>query len=83
MTFGAAVQVAAVKLMNALGGDGAGFFAGQSGGNFLPRFALLALLVDKLREQFEAAVEGAPAAGAFAFGRLIVVDDFLIHQQGV
>ena len=79
MTFGAALQMAAVKLVDALRGDGAIFFTGQGGGDFLPGFAPLALFADELHERFDPAVKGAPAAGAFALGRLRVIDDFLIH----
>jgi len=83
MTFGSALQIAAVKLVDALDGDGANFFAGQGGGDFPPGFAPLALFANELHERFEAAVKGAPAAGACALDRLIIGDDFLIHQRGV
>ena len=83
MSFGTALQVAAVKLVNALCGDGAVFLPGQGGGDFLPGFALLALLADELHKRFEPAVKSASAAGTFAFGRLNIVDDFLIHQRQV
>jgi len=83
MTFGSALQIVAVKLVDALGGDGAAFFTGQGGGDFLPRFAPLALFADEFHERFDPAVKGAATAGAFALGRLRVIDDFLIHQSRV
>jgi hypothetical protein len=78
-----ALNVTPIKLMNALRGDGAVLFAGERGGNFLPRFAPLALLADEIHERFKAAVEGAPASGAFSFHRLGGVDDVWIHQRTV
>ena len=83
ISFGATLQMPPVKLMNALRGDGAVLFAGERGGNFLPRFAPLALFADEIHEWFKAAVEGASAAGAFALHRLGVVDDVWIHQRAV
>jgi len=83
MSFGVALQMAAVKLMNALRGDRATFLTGQGSGDLLPRFAPLALFADEFYERFKAAMKSSAAAGAFATGRLASVDDFLFHQQPV
>ena len=83
MRFHPALKVTPIKLMNALRGDGAAFFIGKHGGNFLPRPAPVALFADEIHERFQAAVEGAPADGAFSFHRLGVVDDVWIHQRTV
>jgi hypothetical protein len=80
MAFGAFLQMTPVKLMNALGGDGTIFFTGQCSGDFLPCPAPLALFADEIHERFEPAVKGTPAAGAFPFRRLLVIDDFWIRQ---
>jgi hypothetical protein len=56
--------------------DDAIFFGAKPGGDFLPRPALLALLANKLREQFEAAAISASAAMQFIF-------DFRIHSPPV
>jgi hypothetical protein len=81
MSFGAASQIPAEKLMDTLGGDGAVFFIGQGRSDFAPCPAPLALLADKIHERFETAVEGASAARAFSFGQLLAADDFRIHQS--
>ncbi|MGA2281099.1 MAG: hypothetical protein ABSG80_12435 [Verrucomicrobiota bacterium] len=75
MSFDAPLHMTAVKLMNALGGDGAIFFARQCGGNFLPCPAPLALFVDEIHERFQPAVKCASAAGSFPFHWLRVMDD--------
>ena len=78
-----ALNVTPIELMHALRGDGAAFFIGKHGGDFLPRSAPLALFTDEIHERFEPAVKGAPAAAAFMLRRLAVVDDFWIHQRKV
>jgi hypothetical protein len=83
ISFGTALQMPPVKLMNALRGDGAVLFTGERGGNFLPRFASLALFTYETHERFKAAVESASAATAFALHRLGVVDELWIHQRTV
>jgi len=83
ISFGAALQMTAVKLMNTLGGDSAALFAGKRGGDFFPRRTPLALFADEIHKRFQTAVEGASAAGAFALCRSVVIDDFWIHQRGV
>ena len=45
-----ALKVTPIKLMNALRSDGAAFFIGKHGGNFLPRPAPLALFTDEIHE---------------------------------
>ena len=69
-------QVAPVELVQTLKRDDTIFFGAKPGGDFLPRPALLALLADKLREQFEAAAISASAATPFIFG-------FQIHSPPV
>ena len=76
-------QVAPVKLVQTLKRDAATFLGAEQRGDFLPRPALLALFADEVRERFEAAVEGASAAGALALYRPVIVDDFWIHQHRV
>ena len=78
-----ALKVTPIKLMNTLHGDGAAFFIGKHGGNFLPSSAPLALFADKIHERFKPAVKSPAAAGAFSFHRLGVVDDVWIHQRTV
>ena len=77
------LQVAPIELVQSLKRDAATFLGAKPGGNFLPRPALLALLADEIHECFKAAVEWPSAAGAFAFNRLGVIDDFWIHHCGV
>ena len=81
MPFAAALQMTPVKLMDALGGDGAAFFTGQRGGNFLPRLAPLAMFADEIHERSEPAVKSASAAGSLTLHRMLVVDDFWIHLR--
>jgi len=69
-------QVAPVELVQALKRNSATFLGAEQRGNFLPCLALLALLADELREQFEAAVEWSPTAGTISFHRLVDVDGF-------
>ena len=76
-------QVAPVKLVQTLKRDAATLLGAEQRGDFLPRPALLALFADEVRERFEAAVEGASAAGALALNRPVIVDDFWIHQHRV
>lgn len=80
---GLTLQVAPVELVQSLKRDAATFLGAKPGGDFLPRLALLALLADEIHKWFKAAVERPSAAGAFAFNRLGVIDDFWIHQRGV
>ena len=78
-----ALNVAPIKLMNALCGDGAAFFIGKHGGNFLPRPAPLALFTDEIHEWFKPAVKSPTAAAVFALRRPAVADDVWIHQRKV
>ncbi len=78
-----AVKVTPIKLMNALGSDGAAFFAGKQGGNFLPGHAPLALFTDEFHEWFNTAVKSSPAAAVLALRRPATVDDVWIHQRKV
>lgn len=71
-----AVKITPIKLMNALRGDGAAFFIGKPGGNFLPRPAPLALFMDEFHECLKLAVEWPSTAGTISFHRLIDVDGF-------
>ncbi len=80
---GLTFQVASVELVQSLRRDDAILLVAEPGGDFLPRLALLALLADKLRERFKAAVKWSSAARMIPFHRLAVVDDFWIHQQRV
>jgi hypothetical protein len=81
MSFGAGLQMTPVKLMDALGGDDTVFFTCQRSGDFFPCPATQALIADEIHKRFEPAVEGTPAAGAFPFHWMLVVDDFWIHQR--
>ena len=76
-------KVTPIKLMNALRGNGAAFFAGKQGGNFLPGHAPLALFTDEFHEWSNTAVKSSPAAEVFAFRRPAIVDDVWIHQRKV
>ena len=76
-------KVTPIKLMNALRGNGAAFFAGKQGGNFLPGHAPLALFTDEFHEWFNTAVKSSPAAAVFALRRAAIVDDVWIHQRKV
>ena len=78
-----ALNVAPIKLMNALRGDGAVFFTEKHGGNFLPCPAPLALITDEIHEWFEPTVKSPTAAAVFALRRPAIVDDVLIHQLKV
>jgi hypothetical protein len=78
-----ALNVTAIKLMNALRGDGAAFFTEKHGGNFLPCPAPLALITDEIHEWFEPTVKSPTAAAAFALSRPAVVDDVWIHHRKV
>ena len=80
---GLTFQIASVELMQTLKGDAATFLGAEQRGDFLPRFALLALFADEVHERFQTAVKGAPAAAAFMLCRLAAVDDFWIHQHRV
>lgn len=81
MPFGVALKMPPVELMNALWSDGAILFACQSRRDFLPCFPALALFADIFHKWFKPAVKGSPAAGMFPCRRLLVVDDFWIHQR--
>ena len=83
MPFGTALQMTPVKLMNTLRGDDATLFASQRASNFPPCLAPLAKFADKIHERFKPAMKGASAARAFSLGRLVVADDFWIHQRTV
>ena len=63
--------------------DGAAFFTGKHGGNFLPRSAPLALVTDEIHEWFKSAVKSPTAAAVFALLRPAIVDDVWIHQRKV
>ena len=78
-----ALNVAPIKLMHALRCDGAAFFIGKHGGNFLPCPAPLALFTDEIHEWFKPAVKSPPAAAAFALHRPAIVDDVWIHHRKV
>jgi hypothetical protein len=78
-----ALNVTAIKLMNALRGDGAAFFTEKHGGNFLPCPASLALFTDEIHEWFKPAVKSPTAATVFALRRPAVADDVWIHQRKV
>ena len=78
-----ALNVTAIKLMNALRSDGAAIFIGKHGGNFLPRPATLALFTDEIHERFKPAVKSPTAAAVFALRRAAVADDVWIHQRKV
>ena len=78
-----ALNVAPIKLMNALRGDGAAFFTEKHGGNFLPRSAPLALVTDEIHEWFKSAVKSPTAAAVFALLRPAIVDDVWIHHRKV
>ena len=80
---GLTFQIAPVELVQTLKRDTATFLGAEQRGDFLPRFALLALFADEVHEGFDTAVKGAPAAAAFMLCRLAVVDDFWIHQHQV
>jgi hypothetical protein len=70
-------QVAPIKLVQTLKRDGATAFIAESFGDFLPRFALLALGADEIGERFNAAAIRSPAAAPcpiFIFG-------FQIHRR--
>jgi hypothetical protein len=81
MSLGAALQMPPVKLMNALRGDDATLFTGQSGSNFFPRPAPLSLFADKFHEWFKPAVKSPSASRAFSFHRRSRIDVFQIHQR--
>ena len=55
-------QVAPIELVQTLKRDRAIFLAAKQRGDFLPRPALLPLLVDELNERFEAAAISASTA---------------------
>jgi hypothetical protein len=80
---GLTFQVAPVELVQTLKRDAATLLGAEQRGDFLPRSALLPLFADEVHEWFQTAVKGASAAGALALYRLIVVDDFWIHQHRV
>ena len=69
-------QVVPVELVQSLRRDDAILFGSEPGGDFLPSPALLALLADKARERFKAAVEWSSAPGTISFHRLVDVDGF-------
>ena len=69
-------QVAPVELVQSLRRDDAILFGAEPGGDLLPCLALLALLADKMRERFKAAVERPPAARMISLHRLVDVDGF-------
>ena len=78
-----ALNVAPIKLMNALRGDGAAFFTEKHGGNFLPSPAPLALFTNEFHEWFKSAVKSPTAAAVFALLRPAIVDDVWIHHRKV
>ena len=57
-----AFHVAPVKLVQTLKRNGAAFFGAKPVGDFLPRFALLALCADEINERLNAAAIRSPAA---------------------
>ena len=69
-------QVAPVELVQSLRRDDAILFGSEPGGDLLPCPTLLALLADKARERFKAAVEWSSAPGTISFHRLVDVDGF-------
>jgi hypothetical protein len=69
--------------VNTLRCNGAAFFVGKHGGNFLPGPAPLALLSDEIHERFKPAVKSPATAAAFTLRRLAIVDDVWIHQRKV
>ena len=83
MRLRASLNVAPIKLMNALRSDGAAFFTEKHGGNFLPSPAPLALFTNEFHEWLKPAVKSPPAAAAFALHRPAIVGDVLIHQRKV
>ena len=70
-----ALKVTPIELMNALRSDGAAFFTGKHGGNFLPRPAPLALFTDEIHEWFKPAVKSPTTAAVFTLHWPAVVDD--------
>ena len=70
-------QVAPIKLVQTLKRDDATFFGAESVGDFLPRFALLALRADEINERLNAAAICSPAAVL----RLISIFGFQIHRR--
>lgn len=69
MRFDGALQLAPVKAIRRVERDADTFFTEQKVGDFLPRLAPLALLVDKIEVRFQDAVECLAAAfWLFRFG---------------
>jgi hypothetical protein len=75
--------VTPIELVNTLRCNGAAFFVGKHGGNFLPGLAPVSLFTDEIHEWFEPAVKSPPAAAAFTLHRPAIVDDVWIHQRKV
>jgi hypothetical protein len=65
---GMAFHVAPVKLVQSLKRYGTTFFGAEPFGDFLPRFALLALCADEINEWLKPAAIGSPAAMSSIFG---------------
>jgi hypothetical protein len=78
-----ALKVTPIELVNTLRCNGAAFFVGKNGGNFLPGSAPLTVFTDKIHERFKSAVKSPTAATAFVLHRPAIVDDVWIHQRKV
>jgi hypothetical protein len=72
-----AFHIAPVKLVQSLKRDGTTLLGLKLVGDFLPRFALLALCADEINERLKAAAIG-PAAAALSASPIF---GFRIHQE--
>jgi hypothetical protein len=68
MGLGLTFHVPPVKLVQPLKRNGAAFFGAESVGDFLPRFALLALCADEINERLKPAAIRLPATMSSIFG---------------
>ena len=81
MWLGAAFQVSAIELVDALERNGRTFLVAKPFRDFLPCLALPPLLLDEFDVGFQPAVERQAAAGFYPFRLWWALGRFRIHRQ--